>query len=181
MDRKTFIFYESYYIMGQQIEDKTVRCDFYESIVKAALKGEPLENTGNALIDMAYIGIRPLIEANIKNYQNGCKGGAPKGTVNNPKGKNQHEDNQRITNGKPKDNQRKTDGKAYKDKDVYKDDYKDKNKDAYKDKDKDKDKDKEKEPAALPSENEEEEFDIATWEVPDDFFDEVEEVKDKGK
>ena len=179
MDRKTFIFYESYFNMGQQIEDKTVRCDFYESIVKAALKGEPLENTGNALIDMAYIGIRPLIEANIKNYQNGCKGGAPKGTVNNPKGKNQHEDNRRITEGKPKDNPRQTDGKPYKDKDDNKDSYKDKNKDDYKDVNKDKDKDKEKKPSAISEE--EEEFDIAEWEVPDDFFDEVDEAEDKGK
>ena len=31
------------------------------------------------------------------------------------------------------------------------------------------------------SENEEEEFDIATWEVPDDFFDEVDKAEDKGK
>ena len=75
-----------------------------------------------------------------------------------------------------------TEGQPYKDKDDNKDSYKDKNKDAYKDVNKDKDKDKEKEkPAALPSENEEEKFDIATWEVPDDFFDEVEETEDKGK
>ena len=172
MDRKTFIFYESYFIMGQQIEDKTVRCDFYESIVKAALKGEPLENTGNALIDMAYIGIRPLIEANIKNYQNGCKGGAPFGNGNAKK------NNPKTTQKQPKNNPKQ----PYKDKDVYKDDYKDKNKDAYKDVNKDKDKDKEKEKPAAPSlGNEEEEFDIAEWEVPDDFFDEVDEAEDKGK
>jgi hypothetical protein len=171
MDRKTFIFYESYFNMGQQIEDKTVRCDFYESIVKAALKGEPLENTGNALIDMAYIGIRPLIEANIKNYQNGCKGGAPLGNGNAKK------NNPKTTQKQPKT----TEGQPYKDKDVYKDSNKDKNKDAYKDKDvdKDKDKDKEKKPSAISEE--EEEFDIAEWEVPDDFFDEVDEAEDKGK
>ena len=171
MDRKTFIFYESYFNMGQQIEDKTVRCDFYESIVKAALKGEPLENTGNALIDMAYIGIRPLIEANIKNYQNGCKGGAPLGNGNAKK------NNPKTTEKQPKT----TEGQPYKDKDVYKDSNKDKNKDAYKDKDvdKDKDKDKEKKPSAISEEDKE--FDIAEWEVPDDFFDEVDEAEDKGK
>jgi hypothetical protein len=164
MDRKTFIFYESYFNMGQQIEDKTVRCDFYESIVKAALKGEPLENTGNALIDMAYIGIRPLIEANIKNYQNGCKGGAPLGNGNAKK------NNPKTTQKQPKT----TEGQPYKDKDDNKDSYKDKNKDDYKDVNKDKD--KEKKPSAISEE--EEEFDIAEWEVPDDFFDEVED-KDK--
>lgn len=130
MDRKTFIFYQSYMDMAQKIKDKKTRCDFYESIMNAALKGEPLNDTGDPLIDMAYIGIRPLIAANIKNYENGCRGGAPVGNTN---AKKQPENNPNSTNKQPKTTQKQ----PYKDKDIDKD----KNKDSYSDKDKDKDKD----------------------------------------
>lgn len=143
MDRKTFIFYESYMTMGQKISDRAKRCEFYESIMNAALKGEELIDTGDSLIDMAYIGIRPLIEANIRNYENGRKGGAPKGNQN-----------AKTTQKQPKNNRPTTQKQPYKDKD--KDSDKDNNKDSYKDEDKDKDvdvyKDKDKdikeEPAA---------------------------------
>ena len=116
MNRDSFLFYKSYYEMAVKLEGKETRCDFYEAIMRAALFGEKLEDTGNPVIDMAYVGLRPLIDANIRNYVNGCKGGAPAGTVNNPEGKNQYggkqEDNLRKTNGKPKDNRRKTNGKG---------------------------------------------------------------------
>ena len=112
MDRESFLFYKSYYQMALQIKNKSQRCDFYESIINAALKGEPLRDTDDPVINMAYIAIRPLIEANIRNYENGCKGGAPKGTVNNPKGKNQYTDNRKQTENKPKDNRKQTDGKG---------------------------------------------------------------------
>lgn len=172
MDRKTFIFYESYMEMGSRIKSESTRCRFYEAIFRAALKGEPLEDTGDPLIDMAYIGIRPLIEANIKNYQNGCKGGAPKGTVNNPKGKNQHS---KTTAGKPEDNQgdnpRITAGKPYKDKDKDVDKDKDSDKDDYKDEDVYVDKD----------EYEDSIEDLPTAEVDPDFdwFEALEDDRDK--
>ena len=82
MDRESFLFYKSYYQMALQIADKEKRCKFYESIINAALKGEPLKDTDDPVINMAYIAIRPLIEANIRNYANGCKGGAPEGNRN---------------------------------------------------------------------------------------------------
>ena len=169
MDRKTFIFYQSYMDMAQKIKDKKTRCDFYESIMNAALKGEPLNDTGDPLIDMAYIGIRPLIAANIKNYENGCRGGAPVGNTN---AKKQPENNPNSTNKQPKTTQKQ----PYKDKDIDKD----KNKDSYSDKDKDKDEyeDKENKDPASQTEPEEELSDDEWWEK---FCRECDEEEAKAK
>ena len=63
---------------------------------------------------------KPLIDANNKNYVNGCKGGAPKGNKNNSTGKNQFGGkrttqgqpgvNHGLTEGQPKDNPSSTQG-----------------------------------------------------------------------
>lgn len=111
MDRESFMFYKSYRDAGQMIPEED-RLKFYEIIFEYGLTGKEPEDTGNPLIDMALKFIRPLIKANIQNYVNGKKGGAPKGTVNNPTGKNQYEDNQKQTDGKPTDNRKQTDGKG---------------------------------------------------------------------
>lgn len=111
MDRESFMFYKSYREAGQMIPEED-RLKFYEIIFEYGLTGKEPEDTGNPLIDMALKFIRPLIKANIQNYVNGKKGGAPKGTVNNPTGKNQYEDNQKQTDGKPTDNRKQTDGKG---------------------------------------------------------------------
>lgn len=161
MDRESFMFYKSYRDAGEMIPENK-RLKFYEMIFDFGLTGEEPEDTGDALIDMALKFIRPLIKANIQNYLNGCKGGVPKGTVNNPKGKNQYEDNRRITENKPKDNRRITDGKGnVKDKDKAKENDKETEKDNDKVNDNVnvnvKDKEKEKEEPAAPSHFETEE------------------------
>jgi len=98
MDRQSFIFYESYYNMGLKIKNKVDRCDFYEGIMTSALKGIDLPETDDPLIDMAYTAIKPLIQASVRNYENGCKGGAPsKSMKGNQNAKKQ-------TQNKPKTN-----------------------------------------------------------------------------
>ena len=69
------------------------------------LKGQPL------VMKLFWKAAKPLIDANNKNYVNGCKGGAPKGNKNNATGKNQYS-NKRTTQGQPKDNQTSTQGQG---------------------------------------------------------------------
>ena len=166
MDRDNFMFYKSYRDAGNMIpEDK--RLKFYEMIFEFGLTGEEPEDTGDPLIDMALKFIRPLIKANIRNYVNGCKGGAPYGNNNALK---QPKNNQK----QPKNN-RETTQKQGKDKD--KDTDKDNKKDKDKDKVKDKDTIKKEEPAAHFSEPEiesEEEVEIYREE---DFIDPAEALR----
>ena len=69
------------------------------------LNGQPL------VIKLFWKAAKPLIDANNKNYLNGCKGGAPKGNKNNATGKNQYSD-KRTTEGQPKDNPTSTQGQG---------------------------------------------------------------------
>lgn len=64
----------------------------------------------SCFLDAIWSAILPNLQSNHKKQQDGKKGGAPKGSRNNPFGFNQYsknkpEDNQRITSGKPVDNQ----------------------------------------------------------------------------
>lgn len=97
MDRDSFLFYKSYLDAGQKIPVKQ-RLKFYEIIIEFGLTGVEPEDTGDPLIDMALNFIRPLIKANIQNYLNGCKGGAPIGNKNAKK----------ITEKQPKNNRQTT-------------------------------------------------------------------------
>lgn len=172
MDRESFLFYRSYRKAAHRLPEKA-RLSFYEMLFDYGLDGKEPGDTGDPLTDMALDLIRPLIAANLKNYVNGCKGGAPSGSM---KG---NQNAKKQTQNKPNSNRKQTQNKG---------NVKDNAKDNAKDKDNVKDNanvnvnDKEKDKPAAPSlENDEEEFDIAEWEVPDDFFDEVEETEDKGK
>ena len=164
MDRESFLFYQSYYQMALKLKDKKVRCDFYESIIESALHGKPLKDTGDPVVDMAFIAIRPLIEANIRNYKNGCKGGAPSESM---KG---NQNARKQTQNKPKSNRNQTQNKGNVNDNV---NVKDNDKDNVKVNDNDNvNVNVNIKPAALPSENEED-FDIENWVVPEDFFDDV--------
>lgn len=73
--------------------------------IEPEMDGQPL------VIKLFWKAARPLIDANNKNYVNGCKGGAPKGNKNNAGGKNQYSD-KRSTEGQPKDNPKSTQGQG---------------------------------------------------------------------
>ena len=62
------------------------------------------------MLKLFWKAAKPLIDANNKNYINGCKGGAPKGNKNNATGKNQYSN--RATQGQPKDNRLTTQGQG---------------------------------------------------------------------
>ena len=105
MDRESFMFYKSYRDAGQMIPEED-RLKFYEIIFEYGLTGKEPEDTGNPLIDMALKFIRPLIKANIQNYVNGKKGGAPSESM---KG---NQNAKKQTENKPKSNPKQTENKG---------------------------------------------------------------------
>lgn len=78
--RDTFIFYRSFKESMNELSDAD-KLIMYEAISDYSLDMKEPELTGfpKALF---YI-IRPIIDANWQRYNNGCKGGAPKGNKNN--------------------------------------------------------------------------------------------------
>lgn len=97
IERKSFLFYESYRDVAHKLPEKE-RLGFYEMLIEFGLTGKEPQGITNPLIDMAFTVIRPIINANIKNYINGCKGGAPFGNRNAKK----------TTQKQPKNNRKST-------------------------------------------------------------------------
>ena len=93
MKRDSFIFYKSFYEAIKTLDDHS-KLQVYDAICEFSLTGKTKELEGIA--NTVFILIKPQLEANVKRYQNGTKGGRPK------------------TKTKPKDNQNKTKPKANK-------------------------------------------------------------------
>jgi hypothetical protein len=104
MIRESFVFYRSFAEALRDLDEIT-RVHCYDAITKYALDGETTELSG--IESAVFKLIKPQIDANNKRFENGMKGGAPKGNKNNSTGKNQYSD-KRTTKGQPKDNQRTT-------------------------------------------------------------------------
>lgn len=117
--RDTFIFYRSFKESMNDLSDAD-KLIMYEAISDYSLDMKEPELTGfpKALFSL----IRPILDANTKRWQNGCKGGAPAGSL---KG---NQNARKRTENEPDSNQKQTKNKANKDKDVNKDNNIDKEK-----------------------------------------------------
>ena len=82
--RDSFIFYRSFWEAIREVDDAGQR-QLYAAIAAFALDGIEPQLTG--LIKAVWLVIRPQLEANRKRYENGKRGGAPKGSSNNPAGR----------------------------------------------------------------------------------------------
>lgn len=118
--KKGFVFYASFYEGINELPDEN-QLHVYQAVVKFAITGEqPTNLTG---IEKAVFAlIRPQIEANNQRYENGCKGGAPKGNSN---AKKTTKNNQKQPTVDFKDNQKQPKEKEkdkykYKEKDIKK-------------------------------------------------------------
>lgn len=108
MIRDSFIFYKSFRDALQEVSED-VRLQIYDAIVDYSLGiVDKVEFRGVAKI--AWLLIKPQLDANIKRYLNGCKGGAPKGnqnarktTVKQPK--NNQRLNEKTTEKQPNNNE----------------------------------------------------------------------------
>ena len=109
--RNSFLFYYSYYDAIHDIESEEEQCQMYKIIVDYAMKQiEPTNLT--PMQKMAFKLIKPNLDASIRKWQNGLKGGAPAGNQNAKKqprnkqksSKNQPKNNLETSNGQPKNN-----------------------------------------------------------------------------
>lgn len=107
VNRNSFIFYRSFKDCMNDLSDAD-KLIMYEAISDYSLNLKEPELTGfpKALFKL----IRPILDANIQRWRNGCNGGAPKGNKNNRFSKN-------TTEVQPKTNRSTTKVQANKDKD----------------------------------------------------------------
>ena len=100
MNRDSVIFYKSFYeaIKELSIEQQGI---VYNAIFKYQF--ENAESELNGIEKAVFTLIKPQIDANNVRYENGCKGGAPKGNQN---AKKRPKNNQEITKQQPNENEK---------------------------------------------------------------------------
>jgi hypothetical protein len=106
-NRESFIFYRSFKDSINDLSDSD-KLIIYEAITEYGLNHvEPqLKGFPKALFSL----IKPQLDANFKRWKSGFKGGAPKGSKNNPNGRPKKTKN--TTKNKPLSNQYLTNNKA---------------------------------------------------------------------
>lgn len=83
--RDSFVFYRSFFDVIKLLDADQAKA-LMVAIGEYALDGtEP--NLPENTLKVAWIPIKPQLEANRRRYENGCRGGAPKGSKNNPRGR----------------------------------------------------------------------------------------------
>lgn len=112
-DREYIPFYRSFYEQISACDDPKARLEMYEVLLDYAFnKNEPDFDKVkyNGYTYFFWLGARPILRKSWAQYENGCKGGAPKGNTNN-KGKRkvnpkltQSQANKDIDNDNEKDN-----------------------------------------------------------------------------
>ena len=113
-DREYIPFYRSFYEQISACDDPKARLEMYEVLLDYAFnKKEPDFDKGNynSYTHFFWLGARPILRKSWAQYENGCKGGAPKGNTNNK--------------GKRKVNPKLTQSQANKDIDIDNDNEKD--------------------------------------------------------
>lgn len=102
--RNSFVFYRSFSEAMQELTESD-QLVLYRAIVGYGLDGQEA-SFESSYLRMAWKLIKPQLDANWRRYENGCKGGAPVGSRNNPSGRrgNQPRTNQELTKNKPNDN-----------------------------------------------------------------------------
>lgn len=98
MERETCVFYASWFDAIETMPE-AAQSEAYRAVLSYALRGEETAKQG-AMTKLIMAMVRPVIDANNKRYENGCKGGRPK--VEKPN------NNQNETKAKPNNNQNET-------------------------------------------------------------------------
>jgi len=106
--RDSYIFYRSFY-EAIKLFPAEVRGEIYTAINEYSLYGNETHDMGKVASSIFTL-IKPQLDANIKRFENGKKGGAPKGNNNNPNGRRGRSNleptkNQPRTNLEPTKNQ----------------------------------------------------------------------------
>lgn len=102
--RESFVFYRSFYEAVEDLDMET-QWAIFKAIIEYGLDGVLPELNGVARA--VFLMAKPQLDANYRRYLNGKKGGAPKGSHNNPKGRPKKE----LTENKPRTNLELTENK----------------------------------------------------------------------
>lgn len=104
--RDSFVFYKSFYESIRKLSDD-IQIQIFRAIVEYALyENEEVEL--NVISESLFALIKPQLNANINRYENGKRGGRPKGENNQNETESKPNNNQTITKAKPKHNQNET-------------------------------------------------------------------------
>lgn len=102
-NRDSFILYRSFVDIIRELDDADAKA-FILAISDYALNGNEPQLDG--MLSILWMPVKPQLDANIRRYKNGKKGGAPKGSRNNPNGRRGQEINLELTEDKPTANQK---------------------------------------------------------------------------
>ena len=81
--REGFTFYRSFRDTINIIDDPTTKLDLFQAITDFALDGvEPNAETISKMGRICWTALRPYLYSDRNRFENGCKGGAPKGNKN---------------------------------------------------------------------------------------------------
>lgn len=97
--KDSFIFYRSFYEALQEVDDNT-QLNVIKAIIELALNQKETELSG--ISKALFTLIKPQVIANNRRYENGKKGGAPKGNQN--ANKTQPKNNLETTKKQPNEN-----------------------------------------------------------------------------
>lgn len=100
MERESFVFYRSFAEALTDLDEIT-RVHCYDAIIDYAINGSERELQG--IESAVFKLIKPQIDANNRRFENGLRGGAPKGNQNARK---TNKNNLETTNKQPKNNQK---------------------------------------------------------------------------
>lgn len=81
MERESMLVYKSFIDVSKGLNDAEYRL-FWDAIHNYGVYGKEIPKFDNPMLNALMVLIEPLMRANIKNYENGVKGGAPKGNQN---------------------------------------------------------------------------------------------------
>ena len=99
--RESFIFYRSFFEAAKKLNQKE-KSKLLESICDYALNGVEPELSGAA--DGMFMLLKPQLDANIRKYENGLKGGRPKGNQDESKAKPKGNQDESKAKGNYNDN-----------------------------------------------------------------------------
>lgn len=84
LNRDSFVLYRSFVDIIRDLDDSQAK-EFFLAISDYALDGKV--PTLQGFLNTLWKPVKPQLDANIRRYENGKKGGAPKGSRNNPFGR----------------------------------------------------------------------------------------------
>lgn len=105
--RESFVFYRSFGAAISRLSPVDQYC-MLVAVIDYGLNRRVPTFLQSDLLQAMWALIQPQLDANWRRYENGCKGGAPIGSRNNPNGRRGNKEltitNQELTKNKPNDN-----------------------------------------------------------------------------